>query len=68
MTTKGECRVYTGSDEQIDEIGISIKSNGFLAKNKEGMQSNVICSDTTHYLVVNPNPHPLPRTTGAAKD
>lgn len=52
MTTKFEWKEYTGSDEQIAEIGNSINANGFITKNISGLESSVVCSDTTHYWII----------------
>lgn len=47
---------YTGSDEQIAEIGNSINANGFITKNISGLESSVVCSDTTHYWIIPDDP------------
>lgn len=47
---------YTGSDEQIAEIGMSLYANGFMARNESGIESNVVCSDTTHYWIIPDDP------------
>lgn len=54
MTTKWI--PYTGSPEQIAEIGNSIEHHGFITRNSEGIESLVVCSDTTHYLIKHPHP------------
>lgn len=56
MTTKGEWVAYTGSDEQIAEIGNSINANGFITKNISGLESSVVCTDTTHYWIIPDDP------------
>lgn len=56
MTTKGEWVAYTGSDEQIVEIGMSAYENGFITRNESGIESNVVCSDTTHYWIIPDDP------------
>ena len=52
-----EWKEYTGSDEQIAEIGDSLQKNGYITRNAEGIESIVMCYDTTHYLICEPQ-HP----------
>lgn len=56
MTKQTNWKVYDGSDEQIAEIGMSVYANGFITKNESGIESNVVCSDTTHYWIIPDDP------------
>lgn len=51
-----EWKKYTGSDEQIEEISDSLQRHGYITRNTEGIESIVVCYDTTHYLICEPHP------------
>lgn len=56
MTNQTNWTVFTNSEEQIAEIGMSVYANGFITKNESGIESNVVCSDTTHYWIIPDDP------------